>query len=48
APYDTIIACGIRDAKTTTLTEKLGKDITPAMAAEVVMQKLDKIGKVNL
>ena len=48
APYDTIIACGIRDAKTTTLTEKLGKDITPEMAAEVVMLKLDKIGKVNL
>ena len=47
-PYDTIIACGIRDAKTTTLTEKLGKEITPKMAAEVVMRRLDKIGKVTL
>lgn len=47
-PYDTIIACGIRDAKTTTLSRMLQKDITPAMAAEVVMKKLDKIGKVTL
>lgn len=48
APYDTIIACGIRDAKTSTLTELLGKEITPAMAAEVVQKHLNQIGKVTL
>lgn len=48
APYETIIACGIRDAKTSTLTELLGKEITPAMAAEVVQKYLTQIGKVAL
>mgnify|MGYP006269057523 CR=1 FL=1 len=47
APYDTIIACGIRDAKTTTMSEQLGFEVTPAMAAEVVMRKLNKIEKVQ-
>lgn len=47
-PYDTIIACGIRDAKTTTISQQLQKEITPSMAADVVMRKLDKIGKVSL
>jgi len=47
APYDTIIACGIRDAKTTTMTAQLGFEVTPAMAAEVVMRKLNKIEKVQ-
>jgi lipoyl(octanoyl) transferase len=47
-PYETIIACGIRDAKTSTLTELLGKEITPAMAAEVVQKYLTQIGKVTL
>lgn len=47
-PYETIVACGIRDAKTTTLSEQLGREITPRMAAEVVMKKLDKIGKVAI
>jgi lipoyl(octanoyl) transferase len=47
APYDTIIACGIRDAKTSTLTELLGEEITPAMAAEVVQKHLNQIGKVT-
>lgn len=47
-PYDTIIACGIRDAKTSTLTELLGKEITPAMAAQVVERHLNQIGKVTL
>lgn len=47
-PYDTIIACGIRDAKTSTLTELLGKEITPAMAAEVIKKHLKQIGKVSL
>jgi lipoyl(octanoyl) transferase len=47
-PYETIIACGIRDAKTSTLSELLGKEITPAMAAEVVQKHLTQIGKVQL
>lgn len=42
-PYDTIVACGIRDAKTTTLKELTGQDITPAMAAEVVKKHLGEI-----
>lgn len=44
--YDTIVACGIRDAKTTTLTKLLGMTVTPAMAAEVIQKKLTTIGKV--
>ena len=47
-PYETIIACGIRDAKTSTLSELLGIEITPAMAAEVVQKHLTEIGKVAL
>lgn len=47
-PYETIIACGIRDAKTSTLSELLGKEITPAMAAQVVQKHLTQIGKVTL
>jgi lipoyl(octanoyl) transferase len=48
APYDTIIACGITDAKTSTLSELLGKEITPKMAAEVIKRHLREIGKVQL
>jgi len=47
-PYETIIACGIRDATVSTLTDLLGREITPAMAAEVVQRHLKEIGKVNL
>jgi lipoyl(octanoyl) transferase len=47
-PYETIIACGIRDAKTSTLTQLLGREITPVMAAEVVQKHLTQIGKVAL
>ncbi|WP_296631322.1 lipoyl(octanoyl) transferase LipB [Rhodoluna sp.] len=47
-PYDTIIACGIRDAKTSTLSELLGKEITPQMAAVVIQKHLKEIGKVQL
>lgn len=46
APYEEIIACGIRDAKTSTLSQLLNKEITPAMAAEVVMRHLGEIGKI--
>lgn len=48
APYETIVACGIRDAKSSTLSELLGREITPAMAAEVVQKHLTQIGKVTL
>ena len=43
-PYDTIVACGISDARTTTLEILTGKKITPAMAAEVVKKHLGQIG----
>jgi lipoyl(octanoyl) transferase len=48
AAYDTIIACGIADAKTTTISERVGFEVTPAMAAEVIKQKLGQITKVAL
>ena len=47
-PYETIIACGIRDATVSTLSALLGREITPAMAAEVVQKHLKEIGKVTL
>ncbi len=47
-PYDTIVACGIRDAKTTTISRQIGQNVSPEMAAEIVMTKLHKIGKVSL
>ena len=47
-PYETIIACGIRDATVSTLSELLGREITPRMAAEVVKKHLKEIGKVEL
>ena len=48
APYDTIVACGIRDAATSTISLLTGREVTPAMAAEVVQRHLGEIGKVNL
>jgi len=48
AAYDTIIACGIADAKTTTISEQVGFEVTPAMAADVIKQKLGQIAKVTL
>jgi lipoyl(octanoyl) transferase len=45
APYETIIACGIKDAATSTISELLQRDITPAMAADVVQKHLTEIGK---
>jgi len=46
--YETIIACGIKDAATSTISELVQKNITPAMAAEVVQKHLTTIGKVTL
>ena len=47
-PYETIVACGIRDAATSTISLMTGTEVTPAMAAEVVMRHLGEIGKVTL
>lgn len=47
APYETIIACGIKDAGTTTLSELTGEKITPAMASERVKLHLGEIAKVR-
>lgn len=46
-PYDTIIACGIKDAGTSTVSALTGKQVTPAMAAERVMMRLRDIAKVE-
>jgi lipoyl(octanoyl) transferase len=43
-PYDTIVACGIADAKTTTLQKLTGKDISASDAAEVIKRHLGEIG----
>jgi lipoyl(octanoyl) transferase len=45
-PYETIIACGIKDASTSTISELLQREVTPAMAAEVIQRRLTEIGKV--
>jgi len=45
-PYETIIACGIKDASTSTISELLQREVTPAMAAEVIQRRLAEIGKV--
>jgi len=44
-PYETIIACGIKDAATSTISELLQQEITPEMAAEVIQRRLTQIGK---
>jgi lipoyl(octanoyl) transferase len=44
-PYETIIACGIKDAATSTISELLQQNITPAMAAVVIEKRLNEIGK---
>lgn len=46
APYDQIIACGIRDAATSSISQLTGREVTPAMAAERIQVHLTKIGKV--
>lgn len=47
-PYETIIACGIRDATVSTLSLLLGREITPEMASEVIQRHLKEIGKVTI
>lgn len=46
--YETIIACGIKDAATSTITELLGREVTVEMAAEEIKKQLKEIGKVAL
>ena len=45
-PYETIIACGIKDAATSTISELLKRDVTPAVAAEVIQRRLLEIERV--
>ena len=47
-PYETIIACGIKDAGTSTISALTGKLVTPAMAAERVKARLRDIAKVEI
>lgn len=47
-PYETIIACGIKDAGTSTISALTGKLVTPAMATERVKVRLQDIAKVEL
>ena len=47
-PYETIIACGIRDATVSTLSLLLGREITPEMASKVIQGHLKEIGKVTI
>ena len=47
-PYDTIIACGIKDAGTSTISALTDKLVTPAMAAERVKVRLQDIAKVEI
>ncbi len=45
--YETIIACGIKDAETSTISKLLNRDVTPAMAAEIIQRRLVQIEKVS-
>jgi lipoyl(octanoyl) transferase len=45
-PYDTIVACGIKDAGSSTISALTGKLVTPTMAAERVKVRLQDIAKV--
>ena len=47
APYDTIIACGIADAKTTTISRLLGREITPEDVVPIVIEKFRPIERTR-
>lgn len=47
APYDTIVACGISDAKTTTMSRLLGREITPNDVVPVVIEKFRPIERTK-
>ncbi|MEY2826393.1 MAG: lipoyl(octanoyl) transferase LipB [Actinomycetota bacterium] len=42
-PFEHIVACGIADAKATTLSVLVSKEITPLMAASLIEQKMGEI-----
>lgn len=42
APYGQIIACGISDAGVTTITQELGRDVTPADLVSRIIEELRK------
>jgi len=42
-PFEHIVACGIADAKATTLSVLASKEITPLMAASLIEQKMREI-----
>ena len=44
-PYETIIACGIKDAATSTLSILAGREITVEMASAVVQRHLGEIAR---
>jgi lipoyl(octanoyl) transferase len=46
-PYEHIVACGISDSTNTTLSVLTGQLITPAMAANLVMEKMGEIPNVR-
>jgi lipoyl(octanoyl) transferase len=46
--YDHIVACGIEDAGTSSISELKGEWVTPAMAAERVKIRLTDVAKVVL
>jgi lipoyl(octanoyl) transferase len=41
-PYDRIVACGIRDAGVTTISRVLGRTVTPAEVAPLVVAAFDR------
>lgn len=43
-PYATIVACGIADAATTTLTAETGRTLTPADVLPVLVRHLEELG----
>ena len=42
-PYETIVACGISDAKTTTLSKLVGREISPSEVLKIVKAKFQPI-----
>ena len=43
APYDRIVACGIRDAGVTTISRELGRTVTPQDVAPLVRAHFDSV-----
>ncbi|MDY6055537.1 lipoyl(octanoyl) transferase LipB [Micrococcus sp.] len=48
APYAGIIACGISDAATTTLSEETGRTLTPADVLPVLVRHLEELGPEHI